>query len=79
MSLSQDEFKQWFRAKVHVMLAPGRKPFDSLDLKPKAQLGNGEHGIGAADEEVHGKFAHRQPDEVPQWETAVVWFDKFQA
>uniref|UniRef100_A0A671XJV7 Polyamine-transporting ATPase 13A3 n=1 Tax=Sparus aurata TaxID=8175 RepID=A0A671XJV7_SPAAU len=54
---STDEFKQWFRAKVHVMLAPGRKPFDSLDLKPKAQLGNGEHGIGAADEEVHGKFS----------------------
>uniref|UniRef100_A0AAX7UF54 Polyamine-transporting ATPase 13A3 n=1 Tax=Astatotilapia calliptera TaxID=8154 RepID=A0AAX7UF54_ASTCA len=25
-----DEFRQWFRAKVHVMLAPGKKPFDSL-------------------------------------------------
>ncbi|TMS10115.1 putative cation-transporting ATPase 13A3 [Larimichthys crocea] len=37
-----DEFKQWFRAKVHVMSAPGRKPFDSLDPQPTAQLPNGD-------------------------------------
>ncbi|XP_036938816.1 probable cation-transporting ATPase 13A3 isoform X2 [Acanthopagrus latus] len=78
---STDEFKQWFRARVHVMLAPGGKPFDSLDLKPKAQLGNGEHGIGAADEEVRGKFAHRQPDEIHYFthhSTKYYWNDVIQ-
>ncbi|KAM8727786.1 polyamine-transporting ATPase 13A3-like isoform 2-T3 [Acanthopagrus schlegelii] len=78
---STDEFKQWFRARVHVMLAPGGKPFDSLDLKPKAQLGKGEHGIGAADEEVRGKFAHRQPDEIHYFthhSTKYYWNDVIQ-
>ncbi|XP_019114526.2 probable cation-transporting ATPase 13A3 isoform X2 [Larimichthys crocea] len=58
-----DEFKQWFRAKVHVMSAPGRKPFDSLDPQPTAQLpnGDGEHGIS---EGHHGKFAHREPVQI---------------
>ncbi|XP_073346675.1 polyamine-transporting ATPase 13A3-like isoform X2 [Pagrus major] len=76
-----DEFKQWFRAKVHVMLAPGRKPFDSLDLKPTAQLGNGEHGIGGAHEELCGKFAHRQPDEIHYFthhSTRYYWNDVIQ-
>uniref|UniRef100_A0A4W6FKL9 Polyamine-transporting ATPase 13A3 n=1 Tax=Lates calcarifer TaxID=8187 RepID=A0A4W6FKL9_LATCA len=56
-----DEFRQWFRAKVHVMLAPGRKPFDSFNLQSTAQLpnGDGDHGVSA--EEHHGKFAQRQP------------------
>ncbi|XP_042354319.1 polyamine-transporting ATPase 13A3-like isoform X4 [Plectropomus leopardus] len=55
-----DEFRQWFKAKVHVMSAPGKKPFDSLDLQSTAQLPNGDNGISAAHEENHGKFAHRQ-------------------
>ncbi|XP_059200492.1 polyamine-transporting ATPase 13A3-like isoform X1 [Centropristis striata] len=51
-----DEFRQWFRAKVHVMSAPGRKPFDSLDLQSTAQLPNGDgDGISAVHEEHHGK------------------------
>lgn len=62
--LSQDDFKQWFRAKVHVMSAPGRTPFESLDLQPKAQLANGD--IGVMHEEHHGKSARRQPAQVPQ-------------
>uniref|UniRef100_I3JWX3 Polyamine-transporting ATPase 13A3 n=1 Tax=Oreochromis niloticus TaxID=8128 RepID=I3JWX3_ORENI len=37
-----DEFRQWFRAKVHVMLAPGKKPFDSLASQPENQLPNGD-------------------------------------
>uniref|UniRef100_UPI0037E71000 polyamine-transporting ATPase 13A3-like n=1 Tax=Semicossyphus pulcher TaxID=241346 RepID=UPI0037E71000 len=41
-----DEFRQWFRAKVHVMMAPGRKPFDSLDLTSTAQLPNGDVDCG---------------------------------
>ncbi|KAG7227155.1 hypothetical protein INR49_013953 [Caranx melampygus] len=61
-----DEFRQWFRAKVHVMLAPGKKPFDSLDLQPTAQLpnGDGDHSVGAVQEEHHGKFAEMQHAEV---------------
>lgn len=65
LTLSQDEFKQWFRAKAHVMLAPGRTPFESVDL----QLPNGDRSIGAAHEEHRGKFAERQPAQVPQWKT----------
>uniref|UniRef100_A0A4W6FKM1 Polyamine-transporting ATPase 13A3 n=1 Tax=Lates calcarifer TaxID=8187 RepID=A0A4W6FKM1_LATCA len=59
-----DEFRQWFRAKVHVMLAPGRKPFDSFNLQSTAQLpnGDGDHGVSA--EEHHGKFAQRQPAQI---------------
>ncbi|XP_028988341.1 polyamine-transporting ATPase 13A3-like [Betta splendens] len=41
-----DEFRQWFRAKVHVMLSPGRKPFDNLDLHPSEKMLNGEMGDG---------------------------------
>ncbi|XP_056277594.1 polyamine-transporting ATPase 13A3-like isoform X3 [Pseudoliparis swirei] len=53
-----DEFKQWFRAKVHVMSAPGKKPFDSLDLQSTAQRpnGGGDHGISAVLNEHHGKL-----------------------
>lgn len=78
-----DEFKQWFRAKVHVMSAPGKKPFDSLDLPSAAQLpnGNGDHGIGAVHEEHHGKFAHRQPVQI-HWfthhSTKYYWNDVMQ-
>lgn len=50
------------------MSAPGRKPFDSLDLPPTAQLpnGDGDLSIGAVHEERRGKFAHGQPAQVPQ-------------
>ncbi len=65
--LSQDEFRQWFRAKVHVMLAPGRKPFDSLDLQPTTQLPNGDHSISDVPQAHDGNFAHRQPAKVLQW------------
>lgn len=60
--LLQDEFRQWFRAKVHVMFAPGKKPFDSLDLESTDQLlsKDGEHSVGAA-----------QAVQVAQWETLI--------
>ncbi|XP_071379354.1 polyamine-transporting ATPase 13A3-like [Centroberyx affinis] len=63
---STDEFRQWFRAKVHVMLAPGKRPFDSLDLQPAAQLanGDGEHAHAATQEEHHGIFADIQPVQI---------------
>lgn len=65
MLFSQDEFKQWFRAKVHMMSAPGKAPFDTLDLQSTTQLpnGDGDHSVSAVDEE-HGKFAYTQPVEV---------------
>uniref|UniRef100_I3JWX4 Polyamine-transporting ATPase 13A3 n=1 Tax=Oreochromis niloticus TaxID=8128 RepID=I3JWX4_ORENI len=43
-----DEFRQWFRAKVHVMLAPGKKPFDSLASQPENQLPNGDGDLGVS-------------------------------
>ncbi|XP_049888726.1 polyamine-transporting ATPase 13A3-like isoform X1 [Epinephelus moara] len=61
---TRDEFRQWFRAKVHVMSAPGKKPFDSLDLQSTAQPPNGDQGISAAHKEHHGKFAQRQPAQI---------------
>ncbi|KAM9349952.1 polyamine-transporting ATPase 13A3-like [Symphorus nematophorus] len=78
-----DEFKQWFRAKVHVMLAPGRKPFDSLDLQSAARLpnGDGDHSISAMHEEHHGKFAHRQPTQIHYFthhDTKYYWNDVIQ-
>uniref|UniRef100_A0A672H7C3 Cation-transporting ATPase n=1 Tax=Salarias fasciatus TaxID=181472 RepID=A0A672H7C3_SALFA len=54
-----DEFRQWFRAKVHVMLAPGKKPFDDLGLP--LPNGDGDLSVGAAQE----KFPHRKHTLVP--------------
>ncbi|XP_044224784.1 polyamine-transporting ATPase 13A3-like isoform X1 [Thunnus albacares] len=61
-----DEFKQWFRAKVHVMFAPGKTPFDSVDLQSMAHLpnGDGDHSVGAVDDEHHGKFAYSEPVQI---------------
>ncbi|XP_054889379.1 polyamine-transporting ATPase 13A3-like isoform X2 [Poeciliopsis prolifica] len=41
---TKDEFRQWFRVRVHRMLAPATKPFDDLDVKPRIQLPNGNVG-----------------------------------
>ncbi|KAL0966747.1 hypothetical protein UPYG_G00299650 [Umbra pygmaea] len=30
---STDEFRRWFRVKLHVMLAPGKRPFESVDTQ----------------------------------------------
>lgn len=53
------------------MLAPGKMPFDRLDLQPTAQLpnGDGDLSVTAAHEEHHGKCASRQSVKVPGWET----------
>ncbi|XP_041659728.1 probable cation-transporting ATPase 13A3 [Cheilinus undulatus] len=59
-----DEFRQWFRARVHMIMAPGKKPFDSLDLLSSTQLPNGDHGINADPEEHHGKFSYTQTAQV---------------
>lgn len=59
----QDEFRQWFRARVHVMLAPGKTPFESADLRLLAHLENGSV------EEHPRKSGERQPVQVPQRQT----------
>ncbi|XP_058492092.1 polyamine-transporting ATPase 13A3-like isoform X1 [Solea solea] len=76
-----NEFKQWFRAKVHVMLAPGKKPFESLDLQPTAQLPNGDHSIGAAPEH-HGMFSQNLPAQIHYFShhsSTYYWNDEAQA
>ncbi|XP_051809518.1 polyamine-transporting ATPase 13A3-like isoform X1 [Acanthochromis polyacanthus] len=78
-----DEFKQWFRAKVHVMLAPGRKPFDDLDLLSKTQIpnGDGDHIPSHSNSERHGNFPHRQPAQIQYFvhhSTKYYWNDAMQ-
>ncbi|XP_024908394.1 probable cation-transporting ATPase 13A3 isoform X2 [Cynoglossus semilaevis] len=48
-----DEFRQWFRTTVHVMLAPRRKPFDSLTQKSTGQVSNEDHIVSSIPEEQH--------------------------
>ncbi|XP_061833687.2 polyamine-transporting ATPase 13A3-like [Nerophis lumbriciformis] len=53
-----DDFRQWFRAKVHVVWAPGKTPFDSLDPLSTAQLHDGDehHSL----KENYGKVTQRK-------------------
>ncbi|XP_019733551.1 probable cation-transporting ATPase 13A3 isoform X2 [Hippocampus comes] len=60
-----DDFRQWARAKVHVMLAPGKTPFDSVEHQSTAHLLNGHdhryhQNLIAEQKEPNGKFYHRQ-------------------
>uniref|UniRef100_A0A3Q1CHX1 Uncharacterized protein n=1 Tax=Amphiprion ocellaris TaxID=80972 RepID=A0A3Q1CHX1_AMPOC len=78
-----DEFKQWFRAKVHVMLAPGKKPFDDLDLLSKTQIpnGDGDHIPSDSNSERHENFPHRQPAQIQYFvhhSTKYYWNDVMQ-
>ncbi|KAM9844901.1 polyamine-transporting ATPase 13A3-like [Aulostomus maculatus] len=59
-----DEFRQWFRARVHVLLAPGKNPFSSLELQSTAQLLNGDSDHSTTHEDLHGKFSHRLPAKI---------------
>ncbi|XP_077955237.1 polyamine-transporting ATPase 13A3 isoform X4 [Gasterosteus aculeatus] len=74
-----DEFKQWFRAKVHVMSGPGERPFDSLDLQSTTQVANGDLGVSTTREEHHGKL--RQPVQIHYFthhSTKYYWNDVMQ-
>ncbi|XP_030015229.1 probable cation-transporting ATPase 13A3 [Sphaeramia orbicularis] len=80
---STDEFRQWFRAKVHVMLAPGRRPFDPLDVQSSSQLPNGDRdcSITALNDEHHGIFAQGQTAEIHYFthhSTKYYWNDDVQ-
>lgn len=58
----QDEFRQWFRARLHVISAPGKTPFESVDPQLAAQLPNRDGSV-----QEHGrKPGERQPVQVPQ-------------
>nr|XP_029480022.1 probable cation-transporting ATPase 13A3 isoform X4 [Oncorhynchus nerka] len=63
---STDEFRRWFRAKVHVMLAPGKRPFDGVDLLSPLHIPNGDsiHSFSALQDELQGKYIHIQPVQV---------------
>ncbi|TNN69868.1 putative cation-transporting ATPase 13A3 [Liparis tanakae] len=63
------------------MSAPGKKPFDSLDLPSTAQRpnGGGDHGISAALDEHHGKL--KQPFQIHYFthhSTKYYWNDMMQ-
>lgn len=61
----QDEFRRWFRARVHVILSPGKTPFESADLQLVAHLEN------SSIQEHPRKSGERQPVQVPQWQTGL--------
>ncbi|XP_064848343.1 polyamine-transporting ATPase 13A3-like isoform X1 [Oncorhynchus masou masou] len=63
---STDEFRRWFRAKVHVMLAPGKRPFEGVDLLSPLHIPNGDsiHSFSALQDELQGKYVHIQPVQV---------------
>ncbi|XP_041119543.1 probable cation-transporting ATPase 13A3 isoform X2 [Polyodon spathula] len=57
---STDEFKRWFRAKVHVMLAPGKNPFDCPDSRIVAN-GHTPHPAENQTEGCERKYSEYQP------------------
>ncbi|CAL8324964.1 unnamed protein product [Arctogadus glacialis] len=57
-----DEFRQWFRVTVHVMLAPGKRPFDAVPPCAGEGLSNGEGAPSLSTEQGDccGMFPHNQ-------------------
>lgn len=51
------------------MLAPGKRPFDGVDLLSPLHIPNGDsiHSFSALQDELQGKFIHIQPVQVRQW------------
>ncbi|XP_046905428.1 polyamine-transporting ATPase 13A3 isoform X1 [Hypomesus transpacificus] len=60
---STDEFKRWFLAKVRVMLAPGRRPFDSLET-PAGVNGHVPNPSDTPAQEFIKKYAEYQPTQI---------------
>ncbi|XP_048833620.1 polyamine-transporting ATPase 13A3 isoform X1 [Brienomyrus brachyistius] len=64
---STDEFRRWFLARVRVMLAAGRNPFDNLDSQTTSAMANGHTPLpsGSPPGELIRKFqAEYQPLEI---------------
>ncbi|XP_064186142.1 polyamine-transporting ATPase 13A3 isoform X1 [Anguilla rostrata] len=90
---STDEFKRWFLAKVRVMLAPGRNPFDCLDSQTTSAAANGHtpqshasqgHTPQPSDsppEDLIKKYAEYQPMQIRYFtlhSTKYFWNDALQ-
>lgn len=61
----QDEFKRWFLAKVRVMLAPGKDPYNSLDSQSTTHMANGHTSNPSGDSAGFiTKYAEYQPVQV---------------
>ncbi|MGH0149125.1 UNVERIFIED_CONTAM: hypothetical protein FKN15_015063 [Acipenser sinensis] len=60
---STDEFKRWFSAKVRVMLAPGKNPFDCPDSKIVVN-GHTPHPAENQTEDCQRKYSEYQPVQV---------------
>ena len=67
VSSPQDEFRQWFRVTVHVMLAPGKRPFDAVPPCAGDWLSKGEGGPSLSSEQGDrcGMSPHNQLVPVP--------------
>ncbi|XP_061696081.1 polyamine-transporting ATPase 13A3-like [Syngnathoides biaculeatus] len=57
-----DDFRQWVRVKVHMMSAPGKTPFDSVDHQSTAPFLNGHHHQSLTGElkDQNGNFNYRE-------------------
>ncbi|XP_048107849.1 polyamine-transporting ATPase 13A3 isoform X2 [Alosa alosa] len=81
---STDEFKRWFLAKVRVMLAPGRDPFDDLDSQTTStSVANGHttHNSQSPAQELIHKYAEYQPVQIRYFtlhSTKYYWSDTSQ-
>ncbi|XP_061095235.1 polyamine-transporting ATPase 13A3 isoform X1 [Conger conger] len=76
---STDEFKTWFRAKVRVMLAPGRDPFHSLDSQCHAPQSHTQQP--SPTEDLIKKYAEYQPTQIRYFSlhsTKYYWSDALQ-
>eukprot|EP00066_Takifugu_rubripes_P025642 XP_011614908.1 PREDICTED: probable cation-transporting ATPase 13A3 isoform X1 [Takifugu rubripes] len=72
-----DEFRQWFRARLRVISAPGKTPFENVDPQLVAQLPNRDGSI-----QEHGrKSGERQPVQILYFNhhsTKYYWNDEIQ-
>ncbi|XP_031430958.1 polyamine-transporting ATPase 13A3 [Clupea harengus] len=81
---STDEFKRWFLAKVRVMLAPSRNPFDNLDSQTTSTaMANGHtpHNTQSPSQEFIQKYAEYQPVQIRYFtlhSTKYYWSDTAQ-
>ncbi|XP_063057304.1 polyamine-transporting ATPase 13A3 isoform X2 [Engraulis encrasicolus] len=80
---STDEFKRWFLAKVRVMLAPGRNPFDNLDSQTTSTAvanGHTPHSPSPP-QEIRHIYAEYQPMQIRYFtlhSTKYYWSDTAQ-
>ncbi|XP_028977460.2 probable cation-transporting ATPase 13A3 isoform X2 [Esox lucius] len=80
---STDEFKRWFLAKVRVMLAPGRNPFDSLETQTSPLMANrhSPHHLDSPAQQFIRKYAEYQPTQIRYFtlhSKKYFWNDKLQ-